>query len=412
MSMIGKISRNPNECEEQYLWRLGQAKDNGIVDCGWDDIADEMNREFRADESEYRQESAYRKSYQQAKRFFEAGVFTELDDGKYLNQIKDAKRELEKERIKVQTEKLEYNRWLRSDARDEMIADNIIKALKSVKPLKAPEFETDGAFMASEDAEGILAFGDEHYGTEFEIKGLFGETINKYNPDIFEERMWNLLQRVIGVVRKEGLTDLNVYSLGDFTDGVLRCGQLMKLRYGVVEGSVRYATFIAEWLNALTKVVRVNYQMVYGNHSELRMLGQPKGTFKNENTGLFVREIIKAYLRENPRFTMTENPTGLIFDNIAGFNVLGIHGEVKDMKSAIQDFSNTYNTKIDILIGGHMHHRKCETVGVARDVINIPSIIGIDDFSMLLNKGAAPGATMLMVEPKNGISVEYRLNVD
>lgn len=42
MSMIGKISRNPNECEEQYLWRLGQAKDNGIVDCGWDDIADEI----------------------------------------------------------------------------------------------------------------------------------------------------------------------------------------------------------------------------------------------------------------------------------------------------------------------------------------------------------------------------------
>ena len=42
--------RLQDENEEQYLWRLGQAKDNGILDIEWDAIADLMNKEFRSDE--------------------------------------------------------------------------------------------------------------------------------------------------------------------------------------------------------------------------------------------------------------------------------------------------------------------------------------------------------------------------
>ena len=64
--------------------------------------------------------------------------------------------------------------------------------------------------------------------------------------------------------------------MGDFNDGILRVSQLMKLRYGVVDGTIKYADFISNWLNELTKYVRVKYQSTNGNHSELRMLGQPK----------------------------------------------------------------------------------------------------------------------------------------
>ena len=73
--------------------------------------------------------------------------------------------------------------------------------------------------------------------------------------------MWALLYKTLEIIKKEDLTTLYVFSLGDFTDGVLRCSQLMKLRYGVVEGTVRYANFIANWLNELTKYVRVKYTL-------------------------------------------------------------------------------------------------------------------------------------------------------
>ena len=63
------LHREKNENEEQYIWRLGQCKDSGALDMDWNEISDVINKEFRADDSEFRTEAAYRKPYQQGKRF-------------------------------------------------------------------------------------------------------------------------------------------------------------------------------------------------------------------------------------------------------------------------------------------------------------------------------------------------------
>ena len=332
--------------------------------------------------------------------------FATSDDS--ANEIKFQIHELQKERYKLQTEKLENNRWLRENARDELILEKILVAIDDLSPLPIP----DVLPVVHNSKEFCLAFGDEHFGTEFEIRGLHNEILNAYSPEIFESRMWDLLNQVIEIVQKESITKLNVFSMGDFSDGLLRVGQLIKLRYGVIEGSVKYAEFICNWLNKLSEYVNIEYQMVAGNHTELRMLGQPKGTFKDDNTMLFVREAIKERLKNNPNFHMTINPTGLIYGTLCNFNLLGIHGEVRNMESALKDFSNTYQTSIDILIGGHLHHNKTESVGVNKDTINVPSIIGIDDYSMSLNKTSNAGATLFIIEDGKGKVQEYNIKLN
>ena len=395
------------ETEEECLWRIGNAKRDGLLDATWVEIADWMNTNWRISETEYYSESAYRKKY---KNYIDAKtMFTKqeaMSDGA-ADELDAKLREINKERVKLRTEKLEYNRWLREEARDELICEKIVDAIRTYNTIESPK----PIIIDKPSKSAILAFGDEHYGVEFTIYGLHGEIINAYSPEIFEQRMWTLFYKTLEIVEREGLDTLYVFSLGDFTDGILRCSQLMKLRYGVVEGTVRYANFISNWLNELTKYVKVKYQMTYGNHSELRMLGQPKGTFKEENTGLFVREMISTRLENNPNFEMIVNPTGLIFDTIEGLDTLGIHGEVRNMENAIKDFSNTYNTDIRLLIGGHMHHYKAETVGVDREVMNVPSIIGIDSFSVSLNKTSNPGAILRVIEQGNGTTVEYKIKL-
>ena len=395
--------------EYRAIWEIGQKKDAGLLgdDITWPEIAEELNRQYRADELEYRDPSSYRKRYRNYLDAYEQIFSKEQFSADQASEYVDQKRELQKLKIQLQTEKLEYNRWLREEARDELICEKICNAIKSNNSLVAPK----PLIADRKSRSAVLAFGDEHYAAEFTIYGLYGEIINSYSPEIFEQRMWDLFYQVIDIIQKEELTTLYVFALGDFTDGILRCSQLMKLRYGVIEGTVKYANFIAHWLNELTKYVNVKYQMVYGNHSELRMLGQPKGTFKEENTGMFVKEMIKTYLEGNPNFEMIVNPTGLIFDNIEGLNVLGIHGEVKNMENAIKDFSNTYNTNIQVLLGGHMHHYKAETVGINKDVINVPSIIGIDDYSMSLNKTSNPGAVLFCIEENKGVTLEYKIKL-
>jgi hypothetical protein len=370
----------------------------------WPDVADILNSELHYEFCE----SRYRKQFQAFQKMLNANEKKFVSDDTYLKQIQSEKRDIQVERFKLQTEKIENNRWLREYARDELIVEKIVDAIKELKPLKVPEVIP----VVHNQQEGTLAFGDEHYGIEFEKKGLRGETINAYNPEIFEDRMWDLLHQTVGIIQKEGLTKLNIFNIGDSCEGVLRAGQLMKLRYGVVESTVRYANFICEWLNVLSDYVNIVYQMTSGNHTELRFFNLPKGSFENENMELVIREMIKARLNDNPNFTIIENPTGHIFDTISGSNVMGIHGDTKGLSDAIKDFSNTYKIGIDILVGGHYHHNKSETVGVNRDVINIPSIIGIDDYSMSLNKTSNAGATLFMLEEGRGKVMEYNIKLN
>ena len=321
-----------------------------------------------------------------------------------LSQIRD----LQKERYKLQTEKLEVNRWLRENARDELIVEHIAQAIDKMPPLDIPE---QIMMPSANERVGILAFGDEHFGAEFAIKGLQNEVINAYSPEIFMARMWDLLGQVLSIVEREGFSAIKVFSMGDFSDGLLRVKQLMQLRYGVVEGTVIYADFLVNWLNEFSRHVRVEFQMTNGNHTELRMLGQPKGTFTRENMGLVVAAMIRTRLADNPNFTFVENPSGYIFTNVLDFNILGIHGEVKNMEQAIKDFSNTYRVPIDFLIAGHKHHAYSETVGINREVIIVPSIIGADDFAVSLNRTSNAGATFIVLERGKGKVIEYAIKL-
>ena len=78
------LHKQENENEEQYIWRLCSLKDSGQLDIDWAQLAMIINKECRLEESEYRDESAYRKPYQQAKRFYEAGVFKDLTADNYV----------------------------------------------------------------------------------------------------------------------------------------------------------------------------------------------------------------------------------------------------------------------------------------------------------------------------------------
>ena len=401
--MIDKdLERKPNETNDQYFYRICSIKDR--LGFTWPQMADIFNNEFGCSKGE----TSYRKDWAAFERIFNANADKILDDDSYLEEIREAKYELEKERKKLQTEKLEYNRWLREEARDELIAEHICDAIRELPPLEIP----NAKLSLQADRVGCLLIADSHYGVDLKITGLYGEIINEYSPEIFEERMWNLLYQVIDICKKEGFTSLNIYDLGDEVDGILRVSQLFKLRYGVIESTVRYGRFITEWLNELSKHIRIRYQMVKdSNHCQLRLLNQPKNTFKDENMSYIITEKIMDRLENNPNFEFIQNPTGYIFDNIVGYNILGIHGEGKGLEKAINDFSRTYRVNISFLIGGHKHHQNSSNIGIESDVISAPSIIGIDDYALSLHKTSDPGATLFILERGKGKVIEYNIKL-
>ena len=189
------LKRLQSETDEQYFYRVCKMKD--ALGFTWPQMAEIFNEEFGCNKGD----TAYRKKWAAFQEIFNANMDKLVGENAYLDELKQAKHELEKEKIKLQTEKLEYNRWLREEARDELICEKICEAIKTLPPLKVP----NRIMPIHSSREGTLLLADTHYGVELKIVGLFGEILNEYSPEIFESRMWDLLNQVIEICEKEGL---------------------------------------------------------------------------------------------------------------------------------------------------------------------------------------------------------------
>ena len=402
VSNISDFTKLENENYHSYIWRLNQLINSGRYH-NWKEITPFVNKElFGDDESQYRDESAYRKACKYAKDFKDAGVFDSNED--YIKELQIQKRELEKERKKLQTEKLEYNKWLREDARDELITEKISDTISSLPKLSSP-VRIEPTFNKK---SWMLTISDCHYGCEFEIKDFYDGIINAYSPEIFEERMTILFNKVVDKIEELGITELSIIELGDGIDGCLRMSQLMRLRYGVIESSIRYANYLANWLNELSRYVRIKFQMVFdSNHNQLRLLDGKKNTFPDENVSKIMMALIKERLKENENIVILENPTGMTYSMMSTYCVVGLHGEKKNLKNNLLEMSHNYGIHIDYTVSGHIHHDNLKEIGMDSAVLSVGSVMGIDPYAMTLNAASNASCSMFEFEQGMGRTAEY-----
>lgn len=393
-----EFKRYENETDEELIYRICSQKDQIGT---WVDVADILNK---LTGSEYT-ESKWRKTYQAFTKLLNANqkIFSSTES--QAEEIRELKRDLEKERKKLQTEKIEYNKWLRENARDELITEKICEAITTLPSIDIPDYIKP----THNNKSWVLCLADAHYGVEYSIKDFYGESLNEYSPEIFEERMSILFNQVVEKIDVIGIDELTIFELGDGIDGMLRLtSQLMKLRYGIIESSIMYANYLANWINELSHYTRIKFHMVMdSNHNQLRLLGAPKNAFTEENMSKVMIALIKERLKDNPNVVIVENPTGMNYAMMSTYCVVGFHGEKGDLKKNLLDMSRLYGINVDYTISGHMHHKSNKEIGFDSEVLSVGSIIGIDGYSTTLNVASNASATMFEFEQGMGRTAEY-----
>ena len=99
------------------------------------------------------------------------------------------------------------------------------------------------------------------------------------------------------------------------------------------------------------------------------------------------------------------------YARLSGFNVLGIHGEVKNITEEANRFSRSYQCNIDYLISAHIHHRKSEEIGQRSECLSIRSIVGVDPYGMSLNRTSDAGASLFIFNHTDGLICEHKWKV-
>lgn len=392
------FKRLENESDEELIYRICSQKDQIGT---WEQVKDVLNELTGNDYGE----STYRKRYQAFDKMIKANQGKFYDGSAMIEELKEQQTNLKKERIKLQSEKLELNRNLRELARDELLTEKIEDAISNLKELDKPKYIRP----IHNNKSYLLTIADCHFAIEFQIKDFFGNIVNEYSPEIFKQRMELLLGSVIETIEKEGITELNIWNLGDELQGLLRLNsQLMQMRYGVVESAILYAEYMANWLTELSNYVRIKYQMVMdSNHNQIRMCNAPKNAFPDENMSHVINAFLKERLKDNDNITIIENPTGMNYALLSTYAVVGIHGEVKNLGKALNEFSRAYQLPINYIIGGHVHHSESKEVGIDAEALSVKSVIGVDPYGMSLQKTSNAGANLFVFEQGNGKICEY-----
>jgi hypothetical protein len=397
-------TRQQNESLEKYLLRLGDNRETlGLT---WIQIKDLLNETASEDFGE----SKWRKEYHLLKKGYEMATQDRLSDDEVLNEYENKRLEVKKEVKKVQSLNVELNKVLREQGRKELMWEQI---KVSIQRLPVPDFQYDNLYPTSNEKVGILAFGDIHW------RKVFKSLRNEYSEDIAKQRMQQLLYETLNIVHQQGFEHIHVINGADSIEGMsLRVSQLQSIQTGFIDQTISFCKFISAWLNELSKYVRITYHHVpSANHSEIRPFNSSRGEFPSEDLEKVIMHYVHDVLADNPRIEVPIAETDFVKLDVLGYNVWAIHGhQLKGKKNAIRDLSLLHREFIDVLYLAHFHHAGSLTVGESLtsdiEVINIPSVMGSDEYADSLMTGAKAGAVFDVYERGKCRTVHYKIKLN
>lgn len=323
---------------------------------------------------------------------------------------------IERQKIRDLTRKL--NEEYRKQSRSELLRETVAEASRRMPPIVVHE-HIPPKFANSELTPErclVVGIGDFHYGAKINVKGLYGETLNAYNAEVFQYRMGLLLHELKQIIEKEQIESVHVMMLGDLLDGMLRQSQLMRLEYGLVDSVMQLSEYMAQWIAALSEYAIVRVSASSGNHSELRPLGTKAREMEDENLErivmwyLFDRFITSTRVHVNPECERLNKV------NVCGYSFVLLHGDGgEDIGKISQQTVNLYGEKVDYFMCAHLHKEQEFTTGYTCDgnsmIIRVPSICGMSRYEQRKGYGGRPGAIAMVMEMGYGRRCIYPIDL-
>ena len=399
------LRKREDENLEQYIWRLGQYKDSNVSNIGWDEIADIINKEIGNEDTPY-SESAFRKPYQQAKKFYDAGVFS---TDKENNDFEKQKQELEKLRVKLRDERNELNRVIREEARKESYKEQVLRCISEYecKPLNYEVYKQTTMLFSSGNAydnDLIISMTDLHTGI------VIDNHFNKFNEDVFAERLRKYLDKILEIQLRHGSEKAYVI-LSELVSGIIHTGLRIESNQNLIEQFLTAVNYISQFLAELSyNFKEVNVYICPGNHS--RIVANKNDSLKGENLDHLALPFLEAKLQNfsNIKCHKNEIEESIAIFDVRGNHVFSSHGDKDSPNNVVQKFTMLCNVKPDICVLGHRHTNGMLTVYDTK-VLSAGCVSGSDSYCMDKRLRNKPEQVVAVVT-KDGLDCFYDVKLD
>ncbi|MBO5970249.1 MAG: metallophosphoesterase [Clostridia bacterium] len=393
-------NKRPDEMEEEYIYRIGLAKEQIG---SWQDVADILNEQLGHEYTE----SKYRKQFQTFQKMLAANQRT-IDTSCFVDDLTEKTAEYEKAAQKYRDQRNAYTAHLREEARRENVFDLLRESadrLADLRPLTA-------SVKASEtgDDELVVVLSDWHYGMKTE------NIWNRYNKEVFWHRCGELLTETEKIVLSVNPAVLHVVLLGDMCHGAIHTSARVESDEHVSTQLMEVSEYLADFIAHLANMVTyTDVYCTYGNH--MRAVQNKKDSIHEDNFEKIIPWWLTARFDRRDDIHVINDPDNyeFIMFNACGRRFCATHGDLDSVKGSGKVlntlFAKKFGSTIDYLILGDKHHEETLS-GTGIRTIGVGSLCGTDDYGNTNRLYDTPSQTVFHLKPGKGIYATYNIELN
>ena len=399
------LKKLPHENESQYIWKVGQAKDSGRISNSWEELAPILNAELGIDETEARGESAFRKKYRVMQQAWDDVFSKSQFSESRLDEIAEQTRELQKEKIKVRDERIDYQKSIREAARRESFIELVQRAFSiNVKPF---DYKPSPVIDSNEDM--VVCLSDLHAGVEVQ------NWWNTYNTGILKQRLHKYLDEICEIQKLHQCKMCNVVLGGDNISGVIHANLRLQNNENVIEQLKIAITYIGEFIYSLQDwFEEINVYSVSGNHS--RLSANKDDHLKGEELDEMIPFCLNLQFENNKNIRIVDTHERLD-STISAFKTRGdklfyiVHGDKDQPANVVKNLTLMSGIKPDGIIMGHRHNNSLSTEHSVK-IVQCGCVVGMDDYCVDKRISGEPEQCVFITSENRAVKCLYDIGLN
>ena len=339
-----------NETDWEFCLRCCLAKVNGDIDADWYEIVEQFGLKCHPDT--LRKNFVGSMGVQHVAKYYKDKIVDMVVNSQpqqaqdeLLMELEIKKRELYKERVKLQDLNNAIRRESRPQARWEVAMEKLEDSIMSLPSLTIN--------LATDDKgsnEASILISDVHIG-----KGV-NTPHNTYNLEIAKERLEKLATQVIHFAKLHQVGTLNIDFLGDLIENNMHLSSQVEQVCDLMEQVAYAGEYLSQFIVTLAPHFNsIRLHSVYGNHDRCEK-DFKASRIDCENYVKLIDTFIE--LRTGLKFERSNVDTEIeVYQLGNGLKVALQHGHnVKNIGNLVKDTSFYLDMNIDFCHIGHFHH--------------------------------------------------------
>ena len=378
--MTNYLKRKDETFKEYYI-RLYQEKD--LLGLTFKDIGLLLNEVSGNDYNEAKWRRPY-EGFVQFKEMFGEGVISHSEQ-EILEEIKEEKLELQKEKVKMRDQKREFSAIIRRQARLESLEDYFKEVTENFEGISLPKTKSN----VNDKKEAAIVISDWHIGMKFD--GRF----NTFNHEIAEQRIAKVKDKTLDTVRKENIDTLHIANLGDMISGGIHVSTRVQAEEDVIQQVIRASEYLKQFVKTfLDEGIQVEYYNIIGNHGRSQS-NKSEVAGIEENFEKLILTILDTAFSNYDNYNSTGCRDGIIEVEISSQKIILAHGDMDKNTNAAMRLPQLFGYVPNYIITGHIHHSTSKDFGITEHIVN-PSLIGADDYATGGRFGGKPGQKLIL----------------